>query len=198
MKLKFFMLIFLSLFSRSCDFYSNSLWYFQENGAQGEINPLAQIFGMGWNGLIITNILLVSMIIALHYYSTFRYKAHKVFIKEPANYQEYGSSLYFNLPDKFMQVFVKMPIRSGVLFTHSGYILIRVLIVGSFLATFHNLSQFYDFSFYDSFREIVKRPLFVIYSLIIFTSLLLRLLILIKEFKKYKETKFQIHSNFVS
>jgi hypothetical protein len=46
MKLKFFLLTFLLLFSRGCDFYSTSLWFF--DNPTGEQNPLYQF--LAWAG----------------------------------------------------------------------------------------------------------------------------------------------------
>lgn len=51
------------------------------------------------------------------------------------------------------------------------YVLTRVTIVGSFLAVFHNICQFYDLAFYKTFREIVGRPLYVIYGIIVSSSI---------------------------
>ncbi|MBK8747870.1 MAG: hypothetical protein IPM04_08350 [Saprospiraceae bacterium] len=45
MKIKFFLLTFLVLFSRGCDFYSTSLWFF--DNPTGETNPLYRYFGVG-------------------------------------------------------------------------------------------------------------------------------------------------------
>jgi len=68
-------LTFLLLFSRGCDFYSTSLWFF-ENPA-GETNPLASILGFGWTGLVVTNIIIVGLIIFCFYYYTFKYSIGK-------------------------------------------------------------------------------------------------------------------------
>lgn len=73
-----------------------------------------------------------------------------------------------------------------MLFAHTGYVLTVVFIVASFLATIHNLSQYYGLNFYNQFRNIVGRPLFVIYGLIFLTFIFTYRQLLISEFKKYK------------
>ena len=75
MKLKFFILTFLLLFARGCDFYSTSLWFF--DNPTGEQNLLYRFFNFGWSGLIISNIIIVSAIIYAFYYYTFKYKKAK-------------------------------------------------------------------------------------------------------------------------
>ena len=164
MKIRFIFLTLLLLFARGCDFYSTSLWFF--DNPSDEMNPLTRIFGFDWTGLILTNLILVGLIIYGHYYYTFKYSIPKV-SSIPEKLTDFVSELYFSEKGKFYQVFYKIPKNKKILIGHSGYVLIRVIILASILATIHNLCQFYNFSAYNTFREIVKRPLFVIYGLII-------------------------------
>lgn len=60
-----------------------------------------------------------------------------------------------------------MPENKNVWIAHSGYILVRVIILASFLVTMHNLCQYYEIPVYNTYREIVKRPLWIIYALIL-------------------------------
>ncbi len=166
MKIKFILLTFLLLFARGCDFYSTRLWFF--DNPSNETNPLTQIFGIGWTGLILTNLILVGLIVyGFHYYS-FKYATPKLSIGT-GNLADFVSELYFNERGKFYQVFYKIPKNRNILIAHTGYVLVRVVIIASFLATLHNLCQFYNVPAYNDFREIVQRPLYVIYGLIIFS-----------------------------
>jgi len=185
MKAKFLILVFLLLFVRGCDFYSTSLWFFDEGGMEGEMNPLTVFFGVGWYGLIGVNFLIVSMTIVLYYHYCFRRRPVKKLEPEPVNYREYASLLYFNRPDWFYRIFFRMPDNRWIMARHAGYVLIRVMIAGSILATLHNLFQYYDAGFYDWFRDIVKRPLFVIYGLIAFSLLYFMRQLLMNEFREY-------------
>lgn len=164
MKLKFILLTFLLLFARGCDFYSTSLWFF--NNPSDEMNPLTRIFGFSWAGLILTNLILVGLIIYGYYYYTFKYSIPKP-SSRPSKLTDFVSESYFNEKGKFYQLFYKMPKNKKVLIGHTGYVLIRVIIIASFLATIHNLCQFYNVPAYNTIREIVKRPLFIIYGLIV-------------------------------
>ncbi len=187
MKLKFVLFTFLLLFARGCDFYSTSLWFFDH--PEGETNPLYRFFGVGWTGLIISNMIIVGLVIYAFHYFNFRYKRPTTFSKEPTNYIELASLQYFNSPDKFYQVFYKTPKNKNVLFAHMGYVLTIVIIIASFLATIHNLGQYYGFQFYNRFREIVVRPLFVIYGLFILALILIYRQLLKSEYKRYKSIR---------
>jgi len=163
MKIKFFLLTVLLLFARGCDIYSTSLWFF--DNPTGETNPLYKFFGVGWTGLIIANIIFVGLIIYAFYYYSFKYSTTK--IKSSSNsLTDFVSELYFNEKGHFLKVFYRTPKNKKTLLAHSGYVLVRVGIFISLIATIHNLYQFYNISFYNSFRNIVGRPLYVIYGLL--------------------------------
>jgi len=164
MKTKFFLLTFLLLFARGCDFYSTSLWFF--DNPSGETNPLTSILGFGWTGLLVSNGIIIGLILFAFYFYSFRYKPNYPFAV-PSKFTDFVSLLYFNQKGRFLDVFYKVPKNKKMLLAHTGYVLVRVVIFGSFLATFHNLCQFYNVFFYNSFRELVGRPLFVIYGLML-------------------------------
>lgn len=180
MKVKFFTLIFLLLFSRGCDFYSTSLWFF--DNPDGETNPLASILGFGWTGLILSNVIILGLIIYAFYYFSFKYKVKKI-EPIPDKLTDYVSLLYFKEKGKFYKIFFQLPNDKKIIVAHYGYVLIRVVIVASFVATCHNLCQYYQLPFYDTFRNIVKRPLFVIYGLIILTFLYFQFTLFKSEYK---------------
>jgi len=112
---------------------------------------------------------------------------------------DFVSELYFNEKGKFYQVFYRWPKNKKILWAHIGYVLPRVLIIASFLATIHNLCQFYDMPFYNTFRSIVKRPLFVIYGLIGFSFIFFSRRLWQKEYEIAKTNlnpSIPIHSHF--
>ena len=180
MKIKFFVLTTLLLFSRGCDFYSTSLWFF--DNPTGETNPLYQFFGVGWTGLIITNIIIVGLIIYAFYYYSFKY-AHPKMKTKPNKLTDFVSEIYFNEKGRFLEIFYKTPKNKKMLLAHAGYVLIRFVIFASFLATFHNLCQFYNVPIYNSYREIVLRPRYVIYGLMILSLFYFTYLLWRKEYK---------------
>lgn len=180
MKTKFFLLTFLLLFSRGCDFYSTSLWFF--DNPTGEQNLLYRFFGLGWTGLLVSNIIIVALIIYSFHYYTFKYRMDHVSAK-PNNLMDYVSERYYGKAGLFFQIFYKTPGNKNTLWGHMGYVLIRMVIIGSFLATIHNLSQFYNIPIYNTFREIVGRPLYIIYGLIFLSFIFFQYRLWNKEFK---------------
>ena len=104
MKLKFFLLTFLLLFVRGCDFYSTSLWFF--DNPSGEQNPLYKIFGVGWTGLIIANIVIVGLIIYAFYYYSFRYTRTKL-NRNQANLLIMFLKYILTKKDDFLTYFIK-------------------------------------------------------------------------------------------
>ena len=91
MKIKFFLLTFLVLFSRGCDFYSTSLWFF--DNPTGETNPLYRYFGVGWSGLVIANVIIVGFIIYAFYYYSFKYSHFKL-VSKPEKLTDFVSEMY--------------------------------------------------------------------------------------------------------
>ena len=185
MKLKFFILTFLLLFARGCDFYSTSLWFF--DNPTGETNPLYRFFGVGWTGLIISNIIVVGLIIYAFYFYSFKYKTKRQ--TSSNNLTDFVSELYFNEKGRFLQIFYKMPKNKSTIIAHTGYVLVRVIIIASFLATFHNICQYYNVTFYNTFRELVGRPLYVIYGLILLTFTYFSYRLWTKEFRQTIDNK---------
>jgi hypothetical protein len=184
MKIKFILIVFLLLFARGCDFYSTGLWFFER--PEDEINPLVRILGFGWTGLIISNAILVALIIYCFYYYSYKYSPGKVLVR-PATLTDYVSQRYYNKPGKFYQVFYKMPLDKKTRLGHAGYIVIRVAIVASFLATIHNLCLFYNLSFYNRYLEIVGRPLSVLFGLVLLSIIWFSYRIWKKEFENARK-----------
>ena len=132
MKIKFFLLTFLVLFSRGCDFYSTSLWFF--DNPTGETNPLYRYFGVGWSGLIFTNVIIVGLIIYAFYYYSFKY-SHLMKVSKPDKLTDFVSEMYFNEKGRFLEIFYTTPKNKNMLLAHAGYVLIRFVIFASFLSS---------------------------------------------------------------
>ncbi len=130
------------------------------------------------------------IIYAFHYY-TFKCTTAKVNTK-PSRLIDFVSELYFNEKGHFLEIFYKTPKNKKILLAHTGYVLIRVVIFVSFLATIHNLCQFYNVPIYNSFREIVVRPLYVIYGLMLLSSFYFSYKIWNKEYQLSKNSFDQL------
>lgn len=163
---QFLLLTILLIGSRVLDFYSTSLWFFQEGGMAGETNPLTRFFGVGWNGLVLVNIILCGFVIWACFYSIFLYQPPKL-QNRPNNVFTYLSNLYFNRDDKFYEMFYKTPKNWRPFLGHFGHSFIRMLILASCLAAGHNFAQYYQWDFYQEFRVVVRRPHYVIFAVIL-------------------------------
>lgn len=116
--------------------------------------------------MLIANVIIVGSIIYAFYFYSFKYKPTR--ITSSNKLTDFVSELYFNERGRFFQIFYKTPKNKSTYFAHTGYVLVRVVIVASFLATFHNICQYYNLNFYNTFREITGRLLYMIYGLILF------------------------------
>lgn len=170
MKNDFWFFTVLLILSRVLDFYSTSLWFFQPDGIKGETNPLTRFFGVGWTGLILVNIVLILAIIWAYYFYSYGYQPVKI-ENPPDDFKAYISRLYFGTDNAFHKIFYTVSNNRNISIAHMGYALIRVVILGSILATIHNLCQFYNVELYNTFRHIVKRPLYVIYGIVILSMI---------------------------
>lgn len=182
MKLKFISITLLLLLGRGCDFYSTQLWFFEPGGMAGETNPLTRFLGVGWTGLIIVNVIIVALILACYYYYVFHYRP-VVMTNKPEKLLDFASQLYFNEKGKFYKIFYTMPVNKKMVVAHLGFIMVWFAIIGSFVATLHNLCQYYNVPFYNTYRDIVGRPLWVIYGFFVLSYAYLHYRVLKMEFK---------------
>lgn len=163
MKLKFLLYSFLLIIGRGCDFYSTSLWYFQDGGHLYETNPISSILGMGWTALVAVNVIVIAFVLYGYYYYTYKYQI-KYYSNPPKQLTAYVSDIYYGVPDKFYQILFRVPKNRKVAISHFGYIAIRLLIISSFIATLHNLGQFYNFPLYLHFKSLIGSPIIFYYS----------------------------------
>lgn len=187
MKKNFWYLVIILILSRVFDFYTTSLWFFQPGGMEGEMNPLTRFFGVGWTGLILVNTLLIGAIIWCYYYHVFKYQPVKL-ENPPDDFKTFVSRLYFGNDNSYYKIFYSTPKNNKLGFSHFGYMVIRVVIFASILASIHNLCQFYNVEAYNVFRSIVKRPLYVIYGLIVLSLFYFQHKILQKEYLNRRNT----------
>jgi len=187
--IKFISVMFLLLFARGCDFYSTSLWIFQENGLEGEMNPLTQHFGVGWNGLVLANVAVLLLVGFCYYIYVFKYKMNNNLELKPKKALEYVSILYYGSKNKLWKLFYKVPKNRTVAIAHTGYIATWSIIIASFLAMAHTMLIFYGNYYYNSFMESIEYSMVVFYG-IAFSPLIYFSIRLYKiEFKEYQKLK---------
>lgn len=188
-KIKFVAVLCLLLFARGCDFYSTSLWIFQENGLESETNPLTQLFGVGWNGHIILNVLIISLIAFCYYNYIFKYTIKDNLKFLPETTIQYASILYYGKKDQLLKLIYKIPNNKSAAIAHTGYIAIWGIIIASFIATLHNLLQYYDNPYYANYLEFVRFPKLIFYMIIFSPITILTLNLYRNEFQQYKNLR---------
>ncbi len=177
--------MFLLLFARGCDFYSTSLWIFQEGGLEHETNPLTQIFGVGWNGLVLVNVIVLALISYCFYIYTFKYKVTGNLSLIPETAIQYVSILYYGRKNKIWKLLYTVPKNRFAAIAHTGYIATWGIIFASILVTIHNLLQFYDNPYYDIYLDSVKYPRLIFYTLIYCQLIYVAVNLYRKEFREY-------------
>lgn len=182
MKAKFIFPVIILLIGRILDFYSTAIWYFQPNGPSGEMNPLSSILGLGFTALVVSNIIIVALVIYAFYIWCYIYRPFPL-KEEPKNLIDFISILYFEERGKAYKILYSSPKCKIAFRAHLGYGTMYTIIIGSYLAVFHNLCQFYSVGFYDTFREIVHRPAYVIYGITIFSFFCFEFYVLNREYK---------------
>ncbi len=149
-KLEFFLLTLLLVITRCWDMAAT---YVITPDLEKETNPMVSIFGQGWTTIIIFQIILVSFIIILNYYSLFKiknsYPPHKGY-----SYRDFISYFYFGEKRNLIEMLYKFPKNRSTFVKALGYVLPRSLIViglfisssSTFLIINNDYQKFYAFA----------------------------------------------------
>jgi len=124
-KLEFFLLTLFLVITRCWDITAT---YIVTPNLEKETNPIVSIFGQGWITIIIIQIIVVSLIIILNYYSLFKTK-----ISYPSqngySFREFITYYYFGEKQNLTKILYKFPKYKSTLIKALGYVLPRALIV---------------------------------------------------------------------
>ena len=129
-----------------------------------EINPLVSVAGFGWLALIIANVVGVSLVLVLLYFSQLQLPAWQT--PGPGYSQkEFVSHYLFGDRHSFRKIYYVVPHNKAALVHFSAYVFIRVLTAWSFCVVVHNLLVWQSAAFRDWISE---RQLWLgIYALLI-------------------------------
>ena len=133
-KLEFWLLTSFLVITRCWDITAT---YIITPNLERETNPIVSIFGQGWITVIILQIILVSVVIILNYYSLFKikdgYPSQKGY-----SYKDFITYYYFGKKRNLIKMVYKFPKNKSILIKALGYILPRALIV---ISVFISLSS---------------------------------------------------------
>ncbi len=133
-KLEFWLLTSFLLITRCWDITAT---YIITPNLEKETNPIVSIFGQGWTTVIIFQIILVSAVIILNYYSLFKTRDSYPSQKGYA-FKDFMTYYYFSEKRSLIKMLYKFPKNKSVLIKALGYILPRSLIV---ISVFISLSS---------------------------------------------------------
>jgi hypothetical protein len=181
--LEFITLLFAVILTRTADFVGTL--YYTPN-LDKELNPMVIIFGFGWVGILVLQILGISFVAFINYLSLFRTKIIEINNKG-LNFHEFLSMLYFNQVSawKWSYVYRASLYGKNQSLNMYGWLIPRVLIyVGLVLMFF-----FFLLNFIPAYREIHKFFIVPMY-LLMFSSLPVC-------FYWYHKLRFEIYKNSV-
>ncbi len=133
-KLEFWLLTLFTIITRCWDITAT---YIITPDLEKETNPMVSIFGQGWMTVIIFQIILVSVVITLNYYSLFKTK-NSYPSQKGYSYKEFITYYYFGEKRNLIKIVYKFPKNKSTLIKALGYILPRALIV---ISVFVSLSS---------------------------------------------------------
>ncbi|UCE25452.1 MAG: hypothetical protein JSU74_05240 [Candidatus Zixiibacteriota bacterium] len=103
-----------------------------------ETNPLVSVLGQGWAWLIGVQVVLVSIIVLLNYYSLFKSKTEYP-SEEGLSFQRFATRYYLGREQHWVNLIFRLPYRWNVFVKVFGYTLPRVLIVVGLLVSVSSL-----------------------------------------------------------
>ncbi len=147
-----------------------------------ETNPLVSMLGQGWISLIVLQIILVSAIVLLNYYSLF--KLQPTYPSQSGlSFAEFATRYYLGREQHWMNLLFRFPSRWSVFVKAFGYTLPRALIVIGLLVSMSSatltISEVYS-DFYP--------PLPVFYLVIVTIALYFYFRFFKTEYHAYRES----------
>lgn len=181
-KLEFCLLTLLLLITR---FWDAILTYIITPNLEKETNPIVSLFGQGWVSLISIQIILISVIIILNYYSLFKIK--NIYPSQKGySFKEFLSYYYFGEKQNLIKLLYKMPKNKSTLIKSLGYMLPRTLIVVSIFISLSSTFLVYS-SYYRKFYSVARPYYYIVIAAIAF---FFYILFFKREYAIYQKNKY--------
>ncbi len=130
-----------------------------------ETNPMASMLDQGWASVIGVQVVLVSAIVALNYYSLFKSQpAHPS--QAGLSFGQFATRYYLGRERHWMNLIFRLPHRWSVFVRAFGYTLPRALIVIGLMVTLSSALLSVSQAYADSYP-----PLYVFYVVIVCVAL---------------------------
>ena len=157
-----------------------------------EWNPIVSVFDYSWIGMLITQILIISFIIAVM--SFYFYKKPLSGLPNDLSFNEYIYYYFHNEKKSKKRKWFKLT-RQNInrVLAYNGFILMTLSISISYLAIINNLMIIYKVRSYSNF--IGQYGNFLYLSILVILAILSFVLFFIIEYRSYKNNLVQVYIN---
>ena len=157
-----------------------------------EWNPIVSVFDYSWIGMLITQILIVSLIITVM--SFYFFKKPLSGLPNDLSFNEYIYYYFHNEKKTKKRKYLK-PTRQTLnrILAYNGFILMTLAISISYLAIINNLMVIYEVRSYSNF--IVQYGNFLYLTILIVMAILSFILFFTIEYKSYRKNLVKVYIN---
>ncbi|MCJ7801675.1 MAG: hypothetical protein MUP82_04880 [Candidatus Marinimicrobia bacterium] len=157
---------------------------------QYEWNPIVSVFGYSWMGMLITQILVVSLIVAVM--SFYFFKKPLTNLPNDLSFIDYVYYYFHNQKRSTGKKWLKYNrITINRILAYNGFILLTMAISISYLAIINNLMIIYAVKSYSSF--IVQYGSFFYISVLVFMAISSFVLFFVLEYKSYRKKLVKVY-----
>lgn len=157
-----------------------------------EWNPIVSVFNYSWVGMLISQILIISLIIAVM--SFYFFKKPLINLPNDLSFSEYIYYYFHNEKRTKKRKYLK-PTRQTInrVLAYNGFILMTMAISISYLAIINNLMVIYTVKSYSIFIGQYGNSFYL--SFLIIMAILSFILFFVMEYKSYKNNLVQVFIN---
>lgn len=157
-----------------------------------EWNPIVSVFNYSWVGMLISQVLIISLIIAVM--SFYFFKKPLINLPNDLSFSEYIYYYFHNEKRTKKRKYLK-PTRQTInrVLAYNGFILMTMAISISYLAIINNLMVIYTVKSYSIFIGQYGNSFYL--SFLIIMAILSFILFFVMEYKSYKNNLVQVFIN---
>lgn len=157
-----------------------------------EWNPIVSVFNYSWTGMLISQILLVSLILAVM--SVYFFKTPIIDLPNDLSFIDYIYFYFHNEKKTKKRKFLKFTRQTiNRILAYNGFVLMTLAISASYLAIINNLMIIYHVSSYSNFINQFGTPFYL--SILVLISILSFLLFFILEYQLYRKNLVKAYIN---
>lgn len=157
-----------------------------------EWNPIVSVFNYSWVGMLISQVLIISLIIAVM--SFYFFKKPLINLPNDLSFSEYIYYYFHNEKRTEKRKYLKLTRQTiNRVLAYNGFILMTMAISISYLAIINNLMVIYTVKLYSIFIGQYGNSFYL--SFLIIIAILSFILFFVMEYKSYKNNLVQVFIN---